>query len=231
MTGPELTAVVRAIAPVIREHVTKTISEVVARLAVAEARVAAVGDLRDRLVTLETKAAAPVVTDPRVGELRDRLLVLETKAATPIALDETIVAAISGLRERVAVLEVRGLIPGPAGQDGKDGTDGLGFEDLSVDFDGDRTLALKFERGTVKKTFPIVLPFLRYEGVFIDGKSYDVGDVVTWAGSTWNCQEPTTTKPGEGSSHWKLMVKRGRDGKDGRDAPAPLPVVAVGGSR
>jgi len=51
-----------------------------------------------------------------------------------------------------------------------------------------------------------------------DGKSYDPGDLVTWAGSTWHCDEATTSKPGEyaGAKNWTLMVKRGRDGKDAK---------------
>lgn len=57
---------------------------------------------------------------------------------------------------------------------------------------------------------------LTYCGVFVEGKSYDVGDVTTWAGSTWHCNEPTETKPGDGSKAWTLMVKRGRDGKDAK---------------
>jgi hypothetical protein len=70
---------------------------------------------------------------------------------------------------------------------------------------------------------------LSFEGVYQDGKSYEFGHLVTWAGSSWHCNEPTTTKPGDGSKAWTLMVKRGRDGKDGRDA-VTVPVVSVGRS-
>ena len=59
-----------------------------------------------------------------------------------------------------------------------------------------------------------------------DGKTYERGDGVTWAGSEWHCNEPTTTKPGDGSKAWTLKVKRGRDGKDGRDAMT-APVLSV----
>lgn len=122
---------------------------------------------------------------------------------------------------------------GPAGKDGlngKDGQDGLGFEDLQAEFDGDRTLVLKFARGSTKKTFPIVLPFLRYQGVFVEGKQYTEGDVVTFGGSSWTCVMPTTAKPETtaGAKAWTLCVKRGRDGRDGKDAPS-LPVVSIGG--
>jgi hypothetical protein len=140
----------------------------------------------------------------------------------------------------VAAVEARAPIPGPAGKDGergadgkdgtpgvngKDGHDGLGFEDLDVEFDGDRTLALKFARGSLKKTFPIELPYMRYQGVYIEGKSYAVGDTVTWANSGWYCREATIAKPGDGSRAWQLFVRKGSDGRDGRDAPGALPVV------
>ena len=96
-----------------------------------------------------------------------------------------------------------------------------------MEFDGDRTLALTFERGTLKKSFPIALPFLRYEGVYTQGKSYDIGDTVTWAGQLWHCREATITPPGDASKLWQLCVRKGRDGRDGQDAPGALPVISV----
>lgn len=60
---------------------------------------------------------------------------------------------------------------------------------------------------------------LLYRGVWREGL-FENGDVVTWSGSAWHCQEPTTDKPGT-SSAWKLMVKEGARGKDGKvDVPA-----------
>jgi hypothetical protein len=56
-------------------------------------------------------------------------------------------------------------------------------------------------------------PQLRYRNVFQEGQSYAPGDVVTWGGSMWHCNAPTTDKPGDGQSVWTLAVKRGRDGK------------------
>lgn len=139
-------------------------------------------------------------------------------------------ATIAGLRDRLAILEARAAVPGPAGRDGKDGldgkagADGLGFDDLTATFDGHRTITIAYARGATVKTFPLVLPFQRYTGVYVDGKAYSVGDVVTAGGSQWHCNEDTASKPGEGSKAWTLAVKRGRDGKDGKDAAA-LPVV------
>lgn len=115
---------------------------------------------------------------------------------------------------------------GANGIDGKDGIDGLGFDDLNVLYNGERELTFRFQQGARVKEFTVHMPLLVYRGVYLESKTYELGDVVTWAGSTWNCQEPTTTKPGDGSTSWKLMVKRGRDGKDGRDAIV-APVVKV----
>lgn len=58
-------------------------------------------------------------------------------------------------------------------------------------------------------------PTLRYCGVHVEGASYDPGNLVTWQGSMWHCQEPTTDAPGQGPA-WKLAVKKGRDGRDGK---------------
>jgi hypothetical protein len=57
---------------------------------------------------------------------------------------------------------------------------------------------------------------LKYRGTFSAGTVYEVGNFVTFAGSLWHCQERTIAKPGDGAKEWKLAVKRGRDGKDGR---------------
>lgn len=65
-----------------------------------------------------------------------------------------------------------------------------------------------------------------YRGVWREGQHCS-GDVVTWAGSAWHCQQDTTDKPGT-SSAWRLMVKSGRDGRDApgaaHPAAAPAPV-------
>jgi hypothetical protein len=203
---------------------------------------AALGPVLERLAVAEARLVQTLAYDQALTELRDRVLVGETKtaAAVPTPIDlAPVLERLAAVSERVAVVETRAPVPGPAGQDGTkgvdgvngangtDGRDGLGFDDLTVAFDGDRTLDLTFARGAEKKSFPIVLPFLRYVGVYQDGKSYATGDVVTWAGSTWTAAEATTTKPGDGSKSWQLCVKRGRDGSDGRDAPGALPVVKV----
>src|SRR5262245_60478949 len=149
------------------------------------------------LIVMTVKAAlAPILAD--VAAVRAQLA-----AVTDLQKD------VAAVRERVAVAEVR---PGPAGPPG---ADGIGFDDLSVSYDGDRTLTLTFVRGDQRKAFPMTLPFLHYQGVYQDGKMYAPGDVVTHAGSAWHCNEVTAQKPGDGETVWQLMVKRGSQGAQG----------------
>lgn len=58
-----------------------------------------------------------------------------------------------------------------------------------------------------------------YRGIWREGE-FDHGDICTWAGSVWHCEQTTTDKPDGTSRAWVLMVKRGRDGRDGGAAPA-----------
>lgn len=103
------------------------------------------------------------------------------------------------------------------GKDGIDGRDGVGFDDLSAEFDGEKTVTFKLQRGDVTKEFNLVLPVVVDKGVFKDGTQYLQGDAVTWGGSYWIAQKDTSAKPDSPDSGFRLAVKKGRDGKDGRD--------------
>lgn len=225
-------------------------------------------ELRDRFAVVEAKATAP----PDLGDVRDRLVLLETRMPTKEFWDELSTARLSSLewqakqddgmrkdltalRERVAVVETRASMPGPPGKDGidgksgldgkdghdgkdgamgmfgkdgKDGADGMGWDDLLVAHDGERTFTIRLVKGErVKDVGTFAVPSVIYRGVYQDGKAYTKGDAVTWAGSLWMVGEDTTTKPGDGSKAYTLAVKKGRDGRDGMDAPGALPVVSV----
>jgi hypothetical protein len=93
--------------------------------------------------------------------------------------------------------------------------DGLGFDDLSVDFDGERTFTLRFVRGDQTKEFPFDLALPLDRGVWKEG-DWKKGDGVTWNGSWFIAQKDTSEKP-EVSRDWRLAVKRGRDGRNGKD--------------
>lgn len=110
-----------------------------------------------------------------------------------------------------------GVIVGKDGAPGKDGRDGLGFDDLEVEFDGQKTITLKMQKGEVVKEANIVLPINIDRGIFREGQEYTAGDSVTWGGSYWIAQRDTGAKPDGPESGWRLAVKKGRDGKDGRN--------------
>jgi hypothetical protein len=99
-----------------------------------------------------------------------------------------------------------------------DGRDGLSIEDLSIEYDGERTMTLVFSRGDKRKEIPVTFPWMIYRGVFEAGKNYARGDTVTRNGSMYHCNVPATVaQPGDGSADWTLTVKHGRDGRSGRD--------------
>lgn len=65
-----------------------------------------------------------------------------------------------------------------------------------------------------------------YREIWREGE-YEAGDVVTWGGSVWHCQQKTADKPGM-SAAWKLMVKHGAPGKDAKSGePAPAQPVRL----
>ena len=139
------------------------------------------------------------------------VIVTTVKAATA-----PLVAEIAELRLQLAHIESRPPVPGPAGErgvPGERGADGLGFDDMAVEYDGDRTLTLAFTRGSERKAFPHVMPWPRYRGEYQAGHAYTVGDVIRHGGSAWHCMAPTTLAPADNRDEWALMVRRGRDGK------------------
>ncbi len=105
---------------------------------------------------------------------------------------------------------------GRDGQDGAPGRDGFSLDDFDSEIrDGGRFLVLSFEAGETRHTVEHQLDIVLDRGVFKDGSEYLPGDGVTWGGSWWIAQEKTGAKPGEGSTDWRLAVKKGRDGRDG----------------
>lgn len=90
--------------------------------------------------------------------------------------------------------------------------DALGFDDLTVTYDGEREFVVRFAQGERVKEFPFKMPVVLDRGVFRAEKEYETGDAVTWGGSLWIAQRDTAAKPGDGDE-WRLSVKKGRDAK------------------
>lgn len=101
----------------------------------------------------------------------------------------------------------------PKPKDGEHGKDGLGFDDMRVEHDGERGFTLIFERGEQRKEFSFTLPVVLERGVYKSDRTYERGDAVTADGSYWIAQKDAPSgKPGQ-SPDWRLAVKKGRDGK------------------
>ncbi len=115
-----------------------------------------------------------------------------------------------------ALEEIRLLArePGPAGKDGANGKDGIGFDDVTADFEDEgRVDIMRFwSDGKIAKEIRRQTKMAIYRGVFDAAKTYQPGDIVTWGGSSWHCH--TEIKGKCGSENFTLMVKKGRDGKD-----------------
>lgn len=96
------------------------------------------------------------------------------------------------------------IVEGLAGLTSTADPDGRSFEIKLVATSGAEN-ALKFKVATAL-----------YRGVWKHDEIYERGDMTTWDGSTWHCEsESTKAQPGT-SPDWKLAVKRGMNGKDGK---------------
>lgn len=121
---------------------------------------------------------------------------------------------LAAAMERIATLEARPPVegpPGPPGQDGIKGADGVSFADFEITYDGERTFTHSWRLGEKTIAVPFKMPTAIYQGVFVDGKIYERGDMVTVNGSIYHCDQDTTSRPGDGSKDWTLAVKRGKD--------------------
>lgn len=93
------------------------------------------------------------------------------------------------------------MVPGPRGEQGERGADGI-----ATLAEMDARIEARFAELQVR-TFADV-----YQGVFETDKSYARGTLATWGGSLWLSLQNTRSKPGE-DGDWKLVVKRGADGR------------------
>jgi len=142
-----------------------------------------------------------------------RLEALESRPAPTMALAGLVIDRSGNLVAPLADGTVRDLGP-VVGKDGAPGADGVGFDDLSFEHDGERGFTLRFIRGDQTKEFAFTIPVVLDRGVFQKDATYQKGDAVSWGGSLWIAQADTGSAPGDGAD-WRLAVKKGRDGKTG----------------
>lgn len=111
-----------------------------------------------------------------------------------------------------------GVVIGAPGKDGKDGAD---FTDVEFDYDGERTLIIRGKGGEIKKRLPIPID----RGYWREGE-FEKGDIVTEGGTAYIALRTTKVKPStEAKEDWRILARKGRDGKDGRngiDKTAPV---------
>lgn len=123
---------------------------------------------------------------------------------------------------------VLGEVVGKDGAPGRDGADGLGFDDIDVEYDGERTFTIKWQRGEVVKSKTFDVPTIIDRGYWREGMASKAGDVVTQDGSAWVAKQDNTSKPClENKDDWRLFARKGRDGAQGPAgkayvAPAPV---------
>jgi integrin beta 3 len=145
--------------------------------------------------------------------------VVDESAVVVAAIETAVRTALAPVVERLRTVETMAaevsarVVEGPPGPPGPPGAPGFGFDDMRVEYDGERTITLAWSRGDVKAEQAIKIPAMLYRGVFVPGRMYDKGDCVTFGGSIWHANAETTTRPGDGSPAWTLAVKRGRDSR------------------
>ena len=113
---------------------------------------------------------------------------------------------------------------GKDGVDGKDGIDGKAGNDGLDGKDGADGIATRAEIESLVNTAvetryaDIVVRSIAdsYQDVFKQGETYSRGAFATWDGSLWLSMRDTKAQPGTQDSGWKLVTKRGRDGRDKR---------------
>lgn len=155
---------------------------------------------------------APAMADVVEAVIRSALAPLVERVK---ALESRPSHDLGEVRERVATLEARPPMPGPAGPMGEKGADGAGFSDYTVEYNGERTFTHTWVVGGETKSIQVTTPIALYRGVYLDGKIYERGDLVTVNGSIYHCDADTTARPGDGSKEWTLAVKRGKDDRGG----------------
>lgn len=108
----------------------------------------------------------------------------------------------------------------PKPKDGRDGSlEGVKMAQLD-----DETVQFQRADGTPIEGGTFRLPGFYDKGVWKEGESYRKGYAVSFGGSVFIAQRDTTSKP-ETDDSWRLAVKRGRDGRNGKDVAAvPGPV-------
>jgi hypothetical protein len=98
----------------------------------------------------------------------------------------------------------------PRPQDGKDGKDGISFDQSELVIDQTKGVILRLSNDERSVDLPLGSPF--DAGTYRLGEFYPKGSCVNAKG-LWIAMTDTRDKPGE-SKAWRLLIRNGRDGRD-----------------
>lgn len=188
----------------------KTLADTVAAAAVVEyMRENPPKDGEDGEGASQQQIAAAVADYLRANPPQDGKSV--TLEDVSLFLDAAIAKHVLELERRATDAVTRAIDKIPAPKDGKDGAD---FSEVSIDYDGERTITIKGRGGEIVKRVPIPLD----RGYWSTGNSHEKGDVVTHNGVAFIAKRDTSAEPKtENSDDWRILARKGRDGKDGRN--------------
>lgn len=108
-------------------------------------------------------------------------------------------------------------VPGAHGEkgiDGKDGMDGFSPDNLEIEWnDDDDALVVRLLANDRVVERKARLPIPRDADIYVKGKTYQKGQIVTYGGSAFIARRDTSALIGGDppSPDWRLFVKRGRD--------------------
>lgn len=207
----------RRIVSGVRAYMTRSLGEFAVRVNDLAGRVGDIEQTVQSLPTLDVVQAEIQYGTQPIADLRGRMELIEADVRRMAMMDPEAAMARWELdfeRRAQAVFE-RAIDRMPAPRDGVDGSDGESIEDVDIALnERDLTITIKIGERIVSKTVRLPMPIER--GVFQSGKVYEKCDIVTFAGSQFIATRDTSgkEKPEDTSGAWRLIVKRGRDGKD-----------------
>jgi hypothetical protein len=246
----EIAALAKGLVPFVREAIAAEVAPLIARIAELEARPVEKGETGDRGPQGETGAEGPRGHDGPSGPpgvAGDRGPQGETGSDGPQGLrgiDGPMgPPGPTGVHGEVGPQGLRGP-SGDKGEKGDPGRDGRDAADLALlrsyiveqvaETVAETFKAASFTSPDFGRTLNATLGGISHEiktaiplhvGLWKENTTYFIGDGVTHGGQFFIAQVDTTAKPLT-SNDWRLVVQRGRDGRDWRPPPdrPPEPV-------
>lgn len=216
MKQSDIALLMKGMAPVIGELISKSVQPLVERVAELEQTIADIPvpkDGRDGVDGADGKNGV----DGAAG--RDGINGKDGVGLADALIDQKgalVLTMTDGRTKELGVVVGRDGADGAAGKDGRDGFSLDEFDATLMD-DG-RTVLLSFAQGDTIFKAEMGIPAMIYRGVFKEGQEYERGDTVTWGGSLWHCDADTTLeKPDSPAKHWTLAAKKGRDARPAKE--------------